>query len=87
MLQAVQRKSSRAKVSSAFEAVVDEQVARSCEVVGFRNGTLHVEVASAPLYAELTAFHAETIRLSMNERLDSPKIARVVFRLNGTTHA
>ena len=74
-------------MSRVFDAVVGEDVAASCEIMGFRNGTLHVAVESAPMFAELAAFRAEPIRESMNEQLVSPKVARIVFRLNGTGHA
>ena len=86
VLKTVQTKTSRSKVAMAFDAVVGEEVSKSAEVVGFRRGTLWVSVNSAPLYSELAAFRAEQIREDMNERLVSPKIARIVFRLDGTAH-
>ena len=67
------------------ESLGCEQAAH-CHVVGFRNGRLVVEVDSAPLFAELSSFRREELRLAINERLPVPKVTQLTFRMGGTGH-
>ncbi len=86
VMKSVQTRSSRAEFVRALDAELEPEQARCCQVVGFRAGTLYVEVASAPLFAELSSFRKESLRLAMNERLTTKKIAKIVFRMDGTGH-
>ena len=57
-----------------------------CQVVSFKNGKLLIEVESAPLYAELSGFRREDLRLRINDILTKNKVAQLGFRLGGTAH-
>jgi hypothetical protein len=73
----------RAEFSAALESCLQPGEAARCRVLGFRGGSLTVEVDSAPLYAELIGFRADELRLAMNDRIETHKIARLRFRLGG----
>jgi hypothetical protein len=45
-----------------------------------------LEVDSAPLFAELSAFRRDEIRLAINQLLPQQPIAQLTFRLGGTGH-
>ena len=77
----------RSRFADVFDEVVGERLAARCRVAGYKNGRLWVDVDSAPLCAELTAFRREEIRIAMNERLEHQKIAQITFRICGTGHA
>jgi hypothetical protein len=55
-------------------------------VLGCRAGKLVVEVDSAPLYAELSGFRRDEIRLAINQLLPEQPVAQLTFRLGGTGH-
>ncbi|MCA8949905.1 MAG: DUF721 domain-containing protein [Planctomycetes bacterium] len=76
----------RNRFNRALDDVLSEAHRRHCQVVSFRGGKLVVEVDSAPLFAELSGFRREELRLSMNERLPEQPIAQLTFRLGGTGH-
>ena len=86
VLKTVQTKSSRRVFQRALEQELEPAAVEHCHVVGFRNGSLYIEVASAPLFAELSAFRRESLREAINERLENQKVARIVFRMDGTGH-
>lgn len=87
LLREVGSKSERARYVDALRAAVGERLAEHVSVSGFRRGRLYVDVDSSPLYAELTGFRAEEIRIACNERLEDAPIAEIVFRMGGTGHA
>lgn len=76
----------RAEFAAALDAVLGDRTGPHCHVAGYRDGKLVVEVDSAPLFAELSGFRREQIRLALNENLERRKVARLVFRLGGTGH-
>ncbi len=86
MIQAVKTEASRSDLNQALEQVLGPEQIQHCQVLGFRNGRLVVEVDSAPLFAEFTGFRREEIRGRMNELLRKRKVAQVVFRMGGTGH-
>ena len=76
----------RSRFHRALDQVLSEEHRSHCQVVSFRGGKLVVEVDSAPLFAELSGFRREELRLSMNELLPEQPIAQLTFRLGGTGH-
>lgn len=80
------RKVARRGVSSALDRVLTADERQCCQVLSFRGGRLLVEVASAPLYAELSGFRREAVRTRINELLPDQKVAVLQFRLGGTAH-
>jgi hypothetical protein len=80
ILEALGTSARRAEFSAALESCLHPAEAALCRVLGFRGGCLTVEVDSAPLYAELTGFRAEDLRLAMNDKIKTDKIARLKFR-------
>jgi hypothetical protein len=55
-------------------------------VLGCRDGKLTIEVGSAPLFAELSGFRREDLRLRINELVKDRPVAQLQFRLGGTGH-
>ena len=86
MMRAVRIEANRSDLTQALEQVLGPEQIQYCQVRGFRNGRLVVEVDSAPLFAELTGFRREEIRVRMNELLTNKKVAQVVLRMGGTGH-
>lgn len=86
ILRDVGHKKARVELQEALDAAVGPAAAPSCSVVGLRAGRLIVEVASAPLYAELSSFRADDIRRAINEHLGRPKVATILFRMGGTAN-
>ena len=86
ILAEVGSKVKRTKFVRVLREVLGAELADHCQVMGFRAGRLTVEVDSAPLYAELTGFRSEEIRVECNRRLAADKIAQIVFRMGGTGH-
>lgn len=87
LLKDVGSRSQRARYTDALRAAVGERLAEHVEVSGFRRGRLYVTVDSSPLYAELSGFRAEELRVACNEHLEDAPIAEIVFRMGGTGHA
>ncbi|GAB4136132.1 MAG: hypothetical protein Fur0037_00470 [Planctomycetota bacterium] len=83
----VGRRMGRRSFREALDRLLPEQQSRCCQVVSYRDGKLLVEVESGPLFAELSGFRREELRVSMNEILTGPKVAKLVFRMGGTAHA
>ncbi|MBL8756589.1 MAG: DUF721 domain-containing protein [Planctomycetes bacterium] len=86
ILQQAGRTKSRSAYNEALDQILSPRLRPHCQVVGCRAGKLVVEVDSAPLYAELTGFRREEIRLRINELVPAQPIAQLTFRLGGTGH-
>lgn len=86
ILRDVGKKRHRVELQEALEAAVGPDAAPHCGVVGLRAGRLVVEVASAPLYAELSSFRADDVRRAINEHLGRPQVAAILFRMGGTAN-
>lgn len=86
ILKDVGTKAGRARFADALEKVLGPTTSKHVHVTGFRSGRLHVEVDSAPLFAELTGFRREEIRRACNEILAPEQIGEIVFRMGGTGH-
>ena len=78
---------SRRVYLDALEQVLGPELAPHCQVLSSRKGRLVVELDSAPLYAELSGFRREELRLRINELVPDQPIADLSFRLGGTGHA
>lgn len=78
------------RVRGAFAAALDQILPEAqrphCQVLGFRDGRLLLEIDSAPLFAELSGFRREEIRLRINEIVPTRRVAQLTFRLGGTGH-
>lgn len=83
--QAVQSKS-RSAYAEALDQILAERLRPHCQIVGCRAGKLTLEVDSAPLFAELSGFRREEIRLRINQLVPDQPIAQLQFRLGGTGH-
>lgn len=68
-------------VFEAWDAALGRELARRARPVGFRAGTLSIEVQSAAHLHELQNFTGESFRHAANARLGKPEIRKVVFRL------
>jgi len=77
---------SRSEFVEALDQILPEAQRSHCQVVSFRDGKLVIEVDSAPLYAELSGFRREQLRLRINEIVPDRKVAQLAFRLGGTAH-
>ena len=77
----------RAAFENALDRIMSEAQRPHCQVMGFRNGKLTIEVDSAPLYSELSGFRREEIRLAINELVPTRQVAQLQFRLGGTGRA
>ena len=86
VLRQVETQAGRRELNDALAGALGPDTAPHCWVSGFRAGRLVVETDSAPLFAELTGFQREAVRLAMNEKLQKQKIAQLTFRMGGTGH-
>lgn len=86
ILQQTGRDKARSGYSRALDAALSPAHRPHCQVVGCRGGRLVLEVDSAPLFAELSGFRREELRLRINELLPEQPIAQLTFRLGGTGH-
>ena len=68
-------------VFQAWDAALGYTLARRARPVGFRSGTLTVEVESAAHMHEFQNFTGEQFKTLANARLGAPEIRKVVFRL------
>ena len=87
MLPEIRQFAALAAWQDALDAELGDHKAPHCKVAGLRLGRLYVEVDSAPLFAELSGFQKETLRIALNERLKPKQVAHLVFRMGGTAHA
>ena len=78
---------SRRVYLDALEQVLGEDVISHLQILSVRAGKVVVEVDSAPLFAELSGFRREELRLRINEIVPKQPIAQLTFRLGGTGHA
>jgi len=89
-LRDILHQAGRRKARSGYNEALDEILSPAqrphCQVLGCRAGKLVVEVDSAPLYAELTSFRRDEIRLRINQLFPQQPIAQLTFRLGGTGH-
>jgi hypothetical protein len=86
ILQQAGKSKSRSAYNEALDQILSEALRPHCQVVGCRAGKLVLEVDSAPLYAELSGFRREEIRLRINQLVPEQPIAQLTFRLGGTGH-
>jgi hypothetical protein len=77
--------SARAELESAWRRVAGEGVAGQTRVVGFRKGHLWVEVASAPLRAELAGFRKAELLEGLRQRYTRRHIADLRFLIPGSS--
>ena len=77
---------SRKVYAEALDQILGERLRPHCQVMGCRGGKLVLEVDSAPLFAELSGFRREEIRLRINQLVPEQPIAQLTFRLGGTGH-
>ena len=87
ILQQAGRSKARSAYADALDQLLPEAQRSHCQIVGCRGGKLVVEVDSAPLFAELSGFHRDTLRLQINQLVPAQPIAQLTFRLGGTGHA
>lgn len=84
------RQAGRGRTRSAYAAALDELLPATlrphCQIIGCRAGKLVIEVDSAPLYAELSGFRREELRLAINRLVPEQPIAQLTFRQGGTGH-
>ena len=85
-MQQAGRSKARSGYRSALDQILSPAQRPHCQVLGCRAGKLVVEVDSAPLYAELSGFRRDEIRLAINQLLPERPIAQLTFRLGGTGH-
>jgi hypothetical protein len=90
LLKQIVRDLGRGRSRTAFADALDQILSAGqrphCQVMGFRGGKLTLEVDSAPLFAELSGFRREEIRLRINELVPEQRVAQLQFRLGGTGH-
>lgn len=86
ILQQAGRSKSRSAYNEALDQILSPVLRPYCQIVGCRAGKLVVEVDSAPLFAELSGFRRDEIRLRINQLVPEQPIAQLQFRLGGTGH-
>lgn len=86
ILKQAGRSKSRKCYNEALDQILSPTLRQHCQIAGLRAGRLVLEVDSAPLFAELSAFRRDEIRLAINQLLPQQPIAQLTFRLGGTGH-
>jgi hypothetical protein len=86
ILKQAGRSKSRKCYNEALDQILSPTLRQHCQIAGFRAGRLVLEVDSAPLFAELSGFRRDEIRLAINQLLPQQPIAQLTFRLGGTGH-
>jgi hypothetical protein len=86
IVREVGQKKSRDVFAVALDSILAANQRDACQVMGFRDGKLTLEVSSAPLFAELSSFRREEIRLRINQAVPERQVAQLQFRLGGTGH-
>lgn len=86
ILQQAGRSKSRSAYNEALDQILSQALRPHCQIIGCRAGKLVLEVDSAPLFAELSGFRREEIRLRINQLVPEQPIAQLQFRLGGTGH-
>ena len=69
-----------ARIFRAWKEALDPVTEAKTTPVGFRQGTLTIEVSSAPLLAELRNFRGESLRTKLNSAFPEPPVRRIVFK-------
>lgn len=70
----------REQIDRRWEDTVGMEIAEKTRVVDLRGGTLVVEVDSAPLLGELSAYYREEIIESLRQGDDFPNLRDIRFR-------
>ena len=70
----------RAQLESCWKDTVGDEVAERTRIVDLRGGTLVVEVDSAPLLGELSAYYREEIMSSLRQSEGFPNFQNIRFR-------
>ena len=70
----------RAQLESCWKDTVGDEVADRTRIVDLRGGTLVVEVDSAPLLGELSAYYREEIMSSLRQSEGFPNFQNIRFR-------
>ncbi len=86
ILRQAGQKKSRSAYHDALDQILNATLRPLCQVISCRAGRLILEVDSAPLFAELSGFRREEIRLRINQLVPNQPIAQLTFRLGGTGH-
>ena len=86
ILQQAGKSKSRRVFHEALDQILSPTLRPHCQIVGCRAGKLVIEVDSAPLYAELSGFRRDEIRLRINQLVPNQPIAQLTIRLGGTGH-
>jgi hypothetical protein len=86
ILRQAGRQKDRSAYHDALDRILSPTLRPHCQVVGCTKGKLVLEVDSAPLFAELSGFRREEIRLAINQLVPNQPIAQLTFRLGGTGH-
>ena len=69
-----------AKVFRAWNDALDPLTRSKTRAVSFRQGTLTIEVSSAPQLAELRTFRGEALRAKVNAAFPEAPVRRIVFK-------
>ena len=59
------------------------EICQRTKVIGLKNGTLHVGVATAALLGELTSFHQHRLLESLHGDPEGKRIKKLKFQLRG----
>jgi hypothetical protein len=86
ILKTASRERGKGAFAEALDQILPEAQRELCQVMGFRDGKLVLEVRSAPLFAELSGFRREDLRRRINEIVKDRPVAQLQFRLGGTGH-
>lgn len=70
----------RDEIDRCWEDTVGIEIAGRTRVVDLRGGTLVVEVDSAPLLGELSAYYRKEIIQSLRQSVDFPNLRDIRFR-------
>ena len=70
----------RAQLEKCWKDTVGDEVAERTRIVDLRGGTLVVEVDSAPLLGELSAYYREEIMSSLRQSEGFPNFQNIRFR-------
>ncbi|HBO51422.1 MAG TPA: hypothetical protein DD471_05505 [Planctomycetes bacterium] len=70
----------RAQLETCWKDTVGDEVADRTRIVDLRGGTLVVEVDSAPLLGELSAYYREEIMSSLRQSEGFPNFQNIRFR-------
>src|SRR5262245_42052834 len=72
------------QLTDLWRRVAGPEISERTKVVGLKNGTLQVGVASAALLGELTSFHQQRLLDGLRGDPDGARIKKLKFQLRGT---